>query len=229
MTWSDWVLVVTSLFLGAVALFVPYLAEVVKRRLFGPELKVNHRNAPPFHHLTYWRSPRDPSLAEPVYFFRFEVVNQGRSQARRCEAVLEQLWVYDASGKPIETPNFSPVNLRWSGGRQRLFDINPHRRRIFCDIGHISSAAHQRREEYRIFTDVPGRGDDELRFLFDQHQCPYSQPNCLAPGKYAIKVSVYSENGQAETIYFQISWSGRWQEGEQEMFREAVVERVDSI
>jgi hypothetical protein len=229
MSCSDWVLVGTSLFLGAVALFVPYLSEVVKRRLFGPELKVNHRNAPPFHHLTYWRSPRNPSLEEPVYYFRFEVVNEGKSQARQCEAVLEELWVYDASGKPIEISNFSPMNLRWSGLQQQFLDINPHPRKVFCDIGHVSSLAHQQREEQRVFVDVPGRGDDEPRFLFEQLQFPYSQPNCLAAGKYAIKISVYCENAEAKTLYFQISWSGKWQDREQEMFREAVVEHIDSV
>jgi hypothetical protein len=168
-------------------------------------------------------------LEEPVYYFRFEVVNQGQSQARLCEAVLEGFWVFDASGRPNKLPNFSPINLRWAGRRTPFLDINPHRRGVFCNIGHISSAAYQGREERRLFIDVPGRGDGDLRFLFDQLQCPYSQPNCLAPGKYAIKVSLYSENAPTESVFFEIAWSGTWQDTEPEMFREVVVHRVESI
>ena len=44
---SDWVLVGTSLFLGAVALFVPYFAELIKRRFFAPNLKLSFEQKPP--------------------------------------------------------------------------------------------------------------------------------------------------------------------------------------
>ena len=37
---SDWVLIGTAIFLGAVALFVPYLAELIKRKWFAPDLKI---------------------------------------------------------------------------------------------------------------------------------------------------------------------------------------------
>ncbi len=37
---SDWVLIGTSVFLGATALLVPWLAELVKRRAFAPKLEI---------------------------------------------------------------------------------------------------------------------------------------------------------------------------------------------
>ncbi len=35
---SDWVQAAYTLFLGAVSLFIPYLGEMVKRKLFAPKL-----------------------------------------------------------------------------------------------------------------------------------------------------------------------------------------------
>lgn len=227
MDYSDWVLVVTSLFLGATALFVPWLAELVKRKAFAPKLKVRFDLAPPYCIKTYWHSPTKPELEEPVYYFRFEVTNDGQSQARHCEAVLEELWIYDPPERPHRVPSFSPVNLRCDG-RDSL-DINPHRRGIYWAMGHISSSSYQQREERSIFIDVPDRQGDHLRFLFDLVHYPYSQPSCLAPGGYAIKVAVYSENAPSQEVCFKIVWSGQWRDTEQDMFREMVVQRIDSI
>ena len=138
---SDWVLVLTSIFLGACALFVPYLAEIVKRKAFSPALKIDFKLKPPFCHKTSWRSPQQvqPSVNEPVYYFRYQVINEGKSRANNCEAYIEKLWIYDASNTPQLYPNFSPINMVWVGSQSAVVNINPGRK-IFCDIGHISSA-----------------------------------------------------------------------------------------
>lgn len=47
---SNWILIGTTLFLGAIALIVPYLSELVKRRLFAPKLKVHFRESSPGCH-----------------------------------------------------------------------------------------------------------------------------------------------------------------------------------
>jgi len=232
MTASDWVLIFTSLFLGTTALFVPLLAELVKRNVFAPKLHISFELAPPYCIRTYWRAINNPDFRELVYYFRFQVRNNGLSQARLCEAVLEELWIYDASGNPSKLSNFTSVNLRWAGENPQLMDnpqyinVNPQRR-VYCDIGHLSSLAHQQREERKIFIDMPGRNGESLRFLLDQLQYPYSQPNCFAPGRYGIKVSIYSENAARQEARFTITWSGKWQETEPEMFRELVIQGVD--
>jgi len=220
---SDWPLVFATLILAATALLAPYVAERAKRRAFAPKLKVEHSHEPPFSHKTFVREPG----GEPVFYFRFGVTNEGQSQARLCEAVLEDMWLYDAAGKPDKLPNFSPVNLCWSFMHDKPFvDINPHRR-FFCDIGHVASAAVQRVELQRV--DIPGRHDNPLRFRLDVRLSPFAQANCFVPGKYGIKVSLYSENASSQDVYFIITWSGKWQDTEREMFHELVVQRVNSI
>ena len=223
---SDWVLVFTALFLGACALFVPYLSEILKRRAFAPNLKVNFELSPPFCHKTNWRSRRrvQPSVNEPVYYFRFQVKNKGKSRANRCEVVLENLWIYDSSQTPQLYPNFSAVNMVWVGATNPFVDINPDRR-IYCDIGHISSPSYQDSIEREGFIDIPGFSGGDLRFMLDLSQYFYSQPNCLGPGRFILQVGLYSENAGSQKVFFDISWSGTWQDSENEMFREIVIKR----
>lgn len=204
-------------------MLAPYVGEELKRRRLAPRLEIDFRLAPPWCHRTKW------STGEPVYYFRFTVTNHGRSQAQRCEAaVLTDLWVYDSSGNADKLANFSPVSLKWSGiaPQGNFQDINPRRPPYYCDIGHVSSERHQRATETQMAIDVPGHGGDVLRFFFEMPTFFFSQPNCLAPGRYAIKVGVYSENAKKVERCFDISWSGTWQDGETEMFREIVIEPV---
>lgn len=225
---SDWVLICTAIFLGIVALFVPYLAELVKRKAFSPKILIKHINTPPFSQHTFWSNRRKPVHKDPVYFFRFQVINEGKSQARRCEAILENLWLFDASGKPHSLGSFSPIHLRYDEIGTRFVDINPERK-VFWNIGHISSSPYQEQSESDLFIDVPGDHDDGLRFLFDLLEYPHSQPNCLVPGKYGLKIKLYSENAGSKVIYFQIDWSGNWQSSEKDMFRELVITKVNKI
>jgi len=155
MNTSDWVLVCTSLFLGACALFVPYLAELLKRKLFAPKIKISFQLLPPFCHKTLLCSHPSvrPCVEEPVYYFRFMVTNNGKSRANNCEIYLEKLWMYDASQTPRLYPSFSPLNMAWSGNHsQKFLDIN-HGKIVYCDIGHIASEKYQHNTEKREFVD----------------------------------------------------------------------------
>lgn len=168
---SDWVQVGSTLFLGLCALFVPYLSEIVRRKAFSPKIKVNFQLSPPFCHLTSFRSNLSvyPLINESVYYFRFEVINDGKSRVNHCEVVLENLWIYDSSQAPQIYPNFSPVNMNLVSASGPFIDINPSRR-IFCDIGHISSKNYQQNIERSKFIDIPGCTGNDLRFLFDLSQ-----------------------------------------------------------
>lgn len=229
MATSDWILIFTALFLGACALFVPYFAEIVKRWKLAPELKILFELASPFCHKTSFRPPPTSQIQfeEPAYYFRFQVVNEGKTQAKLCETVLENLWIYDAANIPRLYPNFSPINMIWVGSSNEFININP-KRKIFCDIGHISSASYQEEIEQKKLIDIRGYTGTDLRFVIDQFRIFYSQPNCLAPGRYILEVALYSENAGCQREFFDISWSGKCKDGEDEMFREIVITRTNS-
>lgn len=230
MTTSDWVLIGSSLFLGFAALFVPFMSEWIKGRLFAPKLEVTYSHAPPTSLRTFWRSrvDLDLDLGEPVYFFRINIKNVGKSQARQVEALVEELWYFDASQKPHKLPRFSPVKLRYDERRTMFVDINPERS-VFWNIGHISSRERQNREEKRNFIDVPGDHSTELRFMMELIEYPYSQPNCLVSGKYGLTIAVYSENSQPTKLHLVIDWSGKWHDDEETMFREIVISSVSKF
>ncbi|OGA45929.1 MAG: hypothetical protein A3G24_26280 [Betaproteobacteria bacterium RIFCSPLOWO2_12_FULL_62_13] len=232
LTTSDLVLMGSSLFLGAAALFVPYLAEKLKRSYFAPALLLDFALSPPDCHLT--RSKGRDQLGrvvidEPDYYFRFRVQNQGQSQARRCEAVVESMYIADASGKFQPLPQFTPVTLIWGSGYVTEFvDINPERR-FFCDLCHIPSAKLQALElNAGKYVDPTGTGPFDVGVVLNVKTAFHSQPNRLSPGKYCLDVAIYSENARTIRRRFQISWSGAWKDTEQLMFREAVVELVDA-
>jgi hypothetical protein len=164
----------------------------------------------------------DLALREPVYYFLFTVLNSGKSRARLCEAFLETLWQYDASDRPVMIDSFRPMHLPLEE------NINPNRE-VYCALGLISSAKYQRHVESSKFVDVPGAASKGLRFLLAITQYPNAQPNCLVKGKYAVRVSVYSENAKRHDAYFQINWTGNWQDKEEDMFREIVIKEIPRI
>jgi len=77
--------------------------------------------------------------------------------------------------------------------------------------------------------DVPGASGKGLRLLLDLLEYPNRLPNCFLPGKYALALSVYSENATRRDINLHVAWSGKWQKAEPEMFREIVISTVKSI
>ncbi|MEW6027996.1 MAG: hypothetical protein ACOYZ8_15265 [Chloroflexota bacterium] len=223
---ADWILIGTTLFLGAVAIW----GESIRKWIERPKIIVSFKESNPFCHKTYYRNEAMPNLDEPVFFFRFKVENTGKTELRRCEGVLSQLWKYDSAGRPQKVSGFIDVSLRWAqNDKLSLADLDPYRSK-FCNIGHLASPQYQQKFEsgHRII-DLPGQHDNKLRFLFEQAEYPHSQPNCLIPGTYAIKVILYSENAPPVDLWFQIAWSGNWQDEETEIFRELVITQISKL
>ncbi len=219
---SDWILIGTTLFLGFIALITPYLSEKIKRHFFAPKMKVTFNESPPCCLKTLYK-PSDPSLigkhevwgvgdlwlhgGQPVFFFRFLVQNTGQSRLTKCEAVIEQLYIYDSADKPQKIEGFNDISLVWADSdKQFVIDIGPHRRK-YCNLGHIASAKYQKEIESKNFIDIKEVQEDCLRFKFELAYSPNSQPNCLVPGKYAIKIGLYSDNVPKRDLFFQIAWS----------------------
>jgi hypothetical protein len=220
---SDWVLIGTTTILAISALFVPYLAEWLKKKYFAPKLEIIFKETPRLRHKTRYRDP-----AEPVYYFRFEVVNIGMAQARQCEIVLEKLWSYDNTILPQNHPQFAPTNLLWTGTQELFININPGRR-VIGNIGHISSDRHQQVYEKDLFVDMIGVVGDHLRFRFDipVSQIIYAQPNSLIKGDYIVEIKLYSENAENRELFLKISWSEEWKDNPEEMFREITISKTE--
>jgi hypothetical protein len=210
---SDLVMIGTALFLGACALFVPLLAELIRRRAFRPNLKIDFFEGYPYCHLTTYQ---DGSL---VYYFRFQVLNEGKSLAKSCEVVLDELWISDSSGNFVQDKNFSSMNLYWAG--QQYTSINPGRKGLYVAIGHISHPNTQKTREksqYYLYKE-----NEDLKFFFDHPVKFFSQRDCILPGRAKLRFVIYSENASKCERYFEISWSGKWRDREQDMWNELVI------
>lgn len=222
LVYATYILGVATLFLGIVALFG---REWAIRNLYVPKLEIFFENLSrgesKFCHKTTFGN------SEPVYYFRFQVKNTGKSQAKECEVVLENLWVPGSTGNPEKFQRFLPENLNTVPdfvGKEQFIDLNP-RRSFYCDIGHISRDNHGKNCQ-----DIPGYSGDERRFWLDLLHYYNFQPSCLVPRngeKYFMQYGLYSENAGYQKVCFSLSWSGNWPINSEDMYREIVIERVN--
>ncbi len=216
---------VISTFLAiVVALTIAVFGESLKAWWSAPRLRIEFEERPPDCHITRTRD------GTPVYYFRFRVVNNGRSAARLCEAIVESLAYFRPDDQSYEVEeNFSHINLNWSStfadpqlAQLRIFrTINP-RRQIHCDLGHIPAprSPEQTRPDWRGCTWFRTDDLDVVKFLFDYAVSPFSQIAYLRPGRYRIGIAVYAENAETDRKELEISWSGTWADTEEQMFRE---------
>ncbi len=226
MTTSDWILVWSTLALGVAALFGPTWADQIKASLLRPALRLVFIQAQPDCHLT--RARFQLSLAqvsmEPCYVFRLRIQNKGRSQAKRCEVLIEGIAVPDASGRYVPLATYTPVRLGWGSGATDAFvDINPDRD-FYCDFFKIQAPQVQQLvSSAGGYITLPNAPSGVLGLELDVTTSFYSQPSWLPPGKYKFTLAVHSENATIARADLFVAWSGVWQAALDDMFRECVV------
>lgn len=223
---GDWVLIFTTLFLGIVAFSVPYVAEWIKRKFYAPELYMGFHQVPRDCHITRNKSVDLSGRIvsdEPTFYFRFKVSNKGKTQARRCEAVVEKLSVADSSGNYIPYSRYTPVALIWGSSYGEFIDINPGRL-FYCDLCHIPTKKDQHNNMLQNrYVNPAESGNFDLGVILNVKAAFYSQPNRLPPGKYKLDVAIYSENSETIRGFFLVSWSGTWKDTEENLFKEVII------
>ncbi len=216
-TISDWVQICSTLFLGAIAIYTPYLVEKIKHTYFASKLRIKFKLATPGCHQT---RRVGPSLDFPVYYFRFLVENFGKTPAEECEVFLEKIFKENSAGEMIENKKFWPVNLKWSGVRDPYKRTIQPEKEMFCDLGSIQHPSDHYRSIYKGFS---YKDEEANKFIFEFPEKYFSQWDCLTPGKYILKISVYSNNARKISHQFLLSWTGKWEDDEPNMFNELVI------
>jgi len=214
---SEWVQICSTLFLGAMAIYAPYIAEKLKRKYFQPGLRIKFKLATPGCHQTR-RVGKNSDF--PVYYFRFLVENFGKTQAEECEVFLEKIFKENGAGEMVENKKISPVNLKWSGIRDPYKRTIQPEKEMYCDLGKV-----QHPDDYYqfIYKGFSKRDEATNKFILELPEKYYSQQDCLTPGKYKIKISVYSNNAKKVSRQFLLSWTGKWKDEESDMFNELVI------
>lgn len=215
---SDWVQIGSTLLLGAVAIFAPYIAERLKHHYFRPKLRIKFKLTPPGCHQTR-RVGRNSDF--PVYYFRFLVENFGKTQAEGCEVFLESVFKENSAGEMIKNKNFTPVNLKWSGVRDPYARTIQPGKKMYCDLGSIQHPDYSFQSVYKGFSESDEASN---KFIFEFPERYYSQQDCLPPGRYKIEVSVYSNNAKKTSCKFLLSWTGKWEGKEEDMFNELILD-----
>jgi len=214
---SEWVSIGTTFLLASVAFLAPYVIEKWKHRFYSAKLAFKFFHTPPYCHIT---EKKRAGVSLPVYYFRFKVVNKGKTQAEQCEAVLEKIWKENSAGELRKFAGFSPVSLKWSGTQnEKYFTIQPGRE-LFCDIGLIHHPNYEQKSVYRAITEEENKKN---KFFFELSERFYAQWDCLIPGKYQIKITIYSKNAEKISRKFKITWSGNWKDEEADMLNELVI------
>ena len=219
---TDWALFGATLFLGFVALLValigPYIGDIFKRRFIAPRLHIEFRNESPYCHLTKLKSPDNEYY---TYYFCFAVENRGKSAARSCEVVLEEVCTADDKNEFHPVKQFWPTNLMLQGNER--VHINPGRPPIYVAIGHISEPICQKNCEppYSIVSDR----SDFHRFIFDFPigQRLFFKIDSRSSGRHIFKVVIIGENFKPIRKQFELCWSGNWTEDEAQMLQKEAV------
>lgn len=214
---GDWVLVFSTGVLAITAFVAPYILEKWKHYFYSAKMEFKFFHTPPYCHKTEMRRS---DVRFPVYYFRFKVRNKGKTEAERCEVVLERIWKRDSEGSFNELTGFSPVPLKWSGTlNEKYFTIQPDRE-VFCDIGRIHQPTH---EPLSVYQGVTSEEERLNKFFFELPERYYAQQDYLVPGTYRIEISIYSKNARKISKKFEISWSGIWKDQESNMLNELII------
>jgi len=214
---KDWIQTISTIVLAGTAFVAPYIIERWKFTYRSPKLKIKFKFAPPGCHQTQMVGQ---NLSFPVYYFRFLVENIGKTQAEGCEVYLEKIFKENSAGEIVQINNFSPVNLKWSGAREPINRLIQPGKEMYCDIGRIQHPNYPYPSQYRNFSEKDQKTNN---FIFELPEIYYSQWDCLTPGKYSLLVSVYSKNAEKITRLFKLSWTGKWEDVESDMFNEIVI------
>jgi len=180
---SDWVLIGSTITLGAIALFGPYYNEWLKRKNLAPKLKI----------IFHKESSYIRCYTENGYELFFEVKNEGNSKAKNCEVIIEDFCYKDKMGKLIKPKLYIPAKL----ARKDLpFDILPkanHFLKIFSIV---------KNDQNKI----------DLKFYIEPLvPCDEIEKMLPMPLSYLkIKIVIYSENAKKCVQKIEISSPGIW-------------------
>jgi hypothetical protein len=227
---SDFVLVGSTLLLATTAIAAPVLTEWLKRRFWAPKLTLEFDLEKPDCCTTQFNVGGVPNVtvpAQPVHIFRLRVRNVGRSQAKRCEVVVEGIAKRNAARQLVWHDKYTPVPLKWGSGNGDYVEIN-NGRSFFCDFLNVLHPDHQAFfKKHGGFIAWPGSDESGLGVEVVVSRHFYSQPNWLPQGDYRLKVAVFSDNAPVQRAEFELAWSGKWAADEAGIFNECVPSLVE--
>jgi len=223
--WPLWATAFATFFLAAVAA----LQDLIRDALKKPRLVIKYRQEPPM----FRRSAKrflvgEQVIVGPCFDIHLLLANEGKGRARDVEAYLVAIWQYDYSdGRLKPLSDFWPVRLRYDSEGTRSIDLIPESQPEYWNLAYIPNPKLVTYLKGDNFVDVPGAEGDWIRVYLDLLDHPFYQPNMLVPGRWVLKVSVYSENARRADAFLDIRWTGQWHDDEKQMLEDLRVVLLD--
>ncbi len=212
-----------------VALFWPPLQGWFMR----PKLTLRARPERQSFHKTVALSNVDPRISFACYYYRLDVVNEGRSAAREVEVFARAAFRRNQNGDWEKDERFLPQWFCWATWRElqherRVFmPVIPPRSTRYVDFAHVVDPAGRYVFELENDPAVPTASailslDVAVRYLRLGH--------LLAPGQYALVLEVSASNAEPEAFVVAVNNPGVWDAQESRMLSNGVkVEAVHSL
>lgn len=197
--------------LAVIALFGPYINELLKRKKFAPELKITFQKESPY----VGGSVAGTVRITNYYDICFGVKNEGNSEAKNCEVIIEEFYFKNKKGDLIENNRDFPAQLRYTIGPKNYLgpvDILPKANKFF-HIFYIGTSTQAiklgQQEELLFFMNmeriVPSSKGDEISVLLNYLK---------------IKIVIYSENAKKCEQYIEIESPGIKREKKEDSLQE---------
>lgn len=153
------------------------------------------------------------SGADACYFFRLEIKNKGRGDAKRAEVYFGELLKRDDDGRFVRDDQFLPMDLRWAHIETPHQDIARDMTR-HVNLGYIMTPFAK--SSAREFIDVID--DDLSRFSFCLEVQPKVGTVGIGAGVYRAVFFIGSENSAAKKETVEIEFNGQWTNDDSAMF-----------
>jgi hypothetical protein len=212
-----------------VALFWPPIQGWFMR----PKLSIRATPERQSFHKTVARSNVDARISFACYYYRLDVVNDGRSAAREVEVFARAAFRLHENGGWEKDERFLPQWFCWATWRElqherRVFmPVIPPRSTRYVDFAHVVDPAGRNAFELENDPAVPTASailslDVAIRYMRLGH--------LLGPGKYALVVEVSASNAEPEAFVVAVNNPGVWDLNESNMLSRGVkVETVQSL
>ncbi len=160
--------------------------------------------APKFESHIFMETPYVTQLGE-TYYYHLGIKNIGKSTAFNCRGYVDGIYEYN-NAQYERIKNFIAMPLCWAREDKPDTFIGPEQNK-FLDLGTINIVVHY----------LGGKRPFELGFR------DFSDINRLNPGKYKIKIILYSENTKSLSVDLYINWSGQGKTDYSSMLKELVI------
>jgi hypothetical protein len=226
----DWLQILGPYFIGLVALSVGF-KDLILNFLRRPKLDMsfNQNEEGCYHELLHnpIEEIRDPItntryvIRQPGFNARAIVTNKGKTTARKVEARIVDIVIYDKKGTLVKRQVYHPSIVKWSGEKDyHPVDISQESH-FFLDLFYAVSETREDILKYhkelgedtlqRILGDAEYSGDVFWNVWIDTSYPRGVPPKYTVEGHFEFNFIVHAENCKPCNFTVSVGWNkGRW-------------------